>query len=640
MTLYVVQRHQGQRFVWYQRYLPADHRHSPDGDRLRLPDSELVQRGPAALARLIQELASPPSPPEDVSNGPMPAEGFDHPWQVLPAHVWEAIHSRYSHFGCLQDEVNWRCQYYLVDVDPAEIPPGTLDGERLWDSSNALFIRQPCLDWHELNSAIETAGNLTAPLVAWAREFERTLQELDAAARTIQRQVVQLRLRLEAAWKRAGRRLEDLLGSVGASGRSSARSRVKTEVIDRALSVLRDVPLYENAPSEVRDLARDTLRSIVEDVLNHELFNALWSAVGGVAQESADLLADLRRLNPSANLTSQLSDLVLDRIEAAVRSHFGGNNPRIELSIPVKLDVGPIHFNEKFELGRVSIPLGSLTDAVRSALRSLAFFEDAMRELADEIGNAADAAADKARAELERSDLLERIDALVNPGKLRERLASLVARATGDGLFVRTVHRRSLFHDRFFLKLLHRPPRGYILVHWDKRDDDLLPFNELAAGSRAAIPVTLQRQDGRSVHAVVRGWRRVNSPPAVFDALVRVARDSAGRPTLVVIRFRTPVPGPPLDENVWRVRMAGLPSDGATFGPADVFFDVLIHETFRLDRQSGLHTYSWNLATETAGTRERVARYCSDEGRRRHGTSLWFENIVGHVSAPDVLTFA
>ena len=86
--------------------------------------------------------------------------------------------------------------------------------------------------------------------------------------------------------------------------------------------------------------------------------------------------------------------------------------------------------------------------------------------------------------------------------------------------------------------------------------------------------------------------------------------------------------------------MAGLPLDGGTFGSAEVFFDVLVHETFQLDRQAGIHTYTWNVAAETPSVRERVARYCSDEGRRRHGTSLWFENITGHVSAPDVLTFA
>lgn len=36
---------------------------------------------------------------------------------------------------------------------------------------------------------------------------------------------------------------------------------------------------------------------------------------------------------------------------------------------------------------------------------------------------------------------------------------------------------------------------------------------------------------------------------------------------------------------------------------------------------------------------DRFEKYCSAEGRRHRGTSLWFEDIVGNVATPDVLTF-
>ena len=57
-------------------------------------------------------------------------------------------------------------------------------------------------------------------------------------------------------------------------------------------------------------------------------------------------------------------------------------------------------------------------------------------------------------------------------------LADLVGQAESTTL-IRHRHHRGLFNPRFLVKLLHREPLGWILVHWDKRDDDLLPFFDL-----------------------------------------------------------------------------------------------------------------------------------------------------------------
>ena len=638
MTLYVVQEHQNERTTWYQRYLPATHEHRPDGKTLQLPSQELVGRGVPALARLVEALAEP-ARIASVANAPMPSEGFDHAWQRLPTALWEEIHTRYSHFGCLQDEVNWRGQYYQVDVDPREIPAGTLEDDRLEDASGSLFIRKLCLDWQELNEALASVEGVTTTVTGWAKEIERILRELDAARRALDDRIARLLAEAEAIWDQAFDGLEQLLEQIAASGRAGARQRIKSAVVDLALDALRAQDLYKLAPAEARQFARDTLRSLVNSVLDSELFDGLWSAVASVAGAAADVMAEVRNLDAGGNQTNQIRDRILDRIEQAVRDHFGGSSPRLRLSFRVSLNLGPIRFDERFDLGRVNVPLDALVQAVRGAIGALGLFEDAVRDLAAAAQDALEKAAERLRAEAERAGLLAQADRLVHPRELREQIVSVIDRMVDAGLFVRTVHRRSLFHDRFLLKLLHRPPVGYILVHWDKRDDDLLPFNELSPHRSTAIAIRLRRPDGREFPAAIRSWRRVLSPPVVTRAEVRVKRSASGAPTALSIRITIPLEADALEENVWRVRMGALPATGSGFGTAEVFLDVLRHERFEQATGGSEHTLTWDLSQEASQVRDQIRRYCTEQGRQQHGTSLWFENIVGQVSTPDVLTF-
>jgi hypothetical protein len=46
----------------------------------------------------------------------------------------------------------------------------------------------------------------------------------------------------------------------------------------------------------------------------------------------------------------------------------------------------------------------------------------------------------------------------------------------------------------------------------------------------------------------------------------------------------------------------------------------------------GGYEYRW---TPTDAERDALRRYCTRDGARQYATSVWFEDIVGHVSVPE-----
>ena len=638
MTLYLVQQRAGGRTVWFQRYLPADHQHSPDGDALKLPARELVGRGTAAVARLVAELGKSPEV-QEVPNAPMPSEGFDHPWQSLPEPVWNEIHSRYSHFGCFQDEVNWRSQYYVVNVNGAAIPANTLDGQKLHDASDELFIEQLCLDWGAINPSVISINTLRGDVEQFVAGIQNAASDLDKRLDDLARRVEDLRKDVEAYWAARLQQIEGLLRDIGSTGRSGVRNRVKAIVAERAIDILRAVPFYKGLPIEAKTFARETLRDIVDNILNADLFDKLWDAIASVADDGAAMLADLKELDLDDDLPGRIRNLVLDRVENAVRNLYGGRNPKLEIAFRFQGTFAGVRIDHRFKLARFDVPVGRLVTAAREAIDGMALLASAVANLANDVASTLQKAAELRYEQVRAVIMGRQLDRYTHPRELRAQLSELVERAVEAKLFVRKTHRQSLFHKRFYLKLLHRPPVGYILVHWDKRDDDLLAFNRLTPQTKnAGIALRLRREDGREFPATIKRFRRVLSPPVVTSAEVRVRRNAAG-PTSLSISFSTPLTGESLKENIWRVRLGALPFDGQHFAAAEVILDVLRHERFTVPTRATAHTMTWTLAAESAEMRDKIARYCSAEGRQRHGTSLWFENIVGHVSTPDELTF-
>jgi len=87
-------------------------------------------------------------------------------------------------------------------------------------------------------------------------------------------------------------------------------------------------------------------------------------------------------------------------------------------------------------------------------------------------------------------------------------------------------------------------------------------------------------------------------------------------------------------ENVWRVRIASFvppPSDGGAPSPVVSLLDVVTEQRFA---RTGTGSFEYRCVL-TADETAALAPYCSVSAAPLHGTSIWFEDAGGHVSAPE-----
>lgn len=210
---------------------------------------------------------------------------------------------------------------------------------------------------------------------------------------------------------------------------------------------------------------------------------------------------------------------------------------------------------------------------------------------------------------------------------------------------VTQVHTHGLFHDRFILKLQYRDPIGWILVHWDKRDDDLLPFRDMSTEGGMPFELALVPAEGGSSGSPVRlqvtSYHRVLDPPAVEEARVVVLQDKGSR--FLRIELRPVKPPELLGENVWRIKLGALlrdPQSDALVGAERLFDEIRVKSPAQdVPRQNWLG-YQWDISDWGESRVNRLKECCSEAGRIRFGTSLWFENVVGHVARPDSVEYA
>ncbi|MGC4098954.1 MAG: hypothetical protein QM706_17735 [Nitrospira sp.] len=126
----------------------------------------------------------------------------------------------------------------------------------------------------------------------------------------------------------------------------------------------------------------------------------------------------------------------------------------------------------------------------------------------------------------------------------------------------------------------------------------------------------------------------------------------AGETVSLRLSFWTPQTIDQVHENLWRVNMAAIDKSGKVIRllPDDIFIfshfqrksipeiqlsmnyqakDVLIPEYE--------YEFEWTgFSSEFAST---LDQYCSSDGRVNHATSVWFEDIVGHVSTAEQIEF-
>ena len=196
----------------------------------------------------------------------------------------------------------------------------------------------------------------------------------------------------------------------------------------------------------------------------------------------------------------------------------------------------------------------------------------------------------------------------------------------------------SLFNrDRTRLRLLERGAFGWIALHWDKRDDDLLPFDGLPVSDlRLTNGVAEIRLTLLSNH-----W--IEEPPVVTS--VRLAWTTAAADTLSITVVspqatrdlddtRKPwLAGNPsalFEENVWRIRIAAIENASVIS-----LIDRIVPSSFS---PLGNNTYELRWAPP-ASTLTALRRFATSPAVRQFATSIWFEDIVGHVNVPEMVVW-
>ncbi len=196
---------------------------------------------------------------------------------------------------------------------------------------------------------------------------------------------------------------------------------------------------------------------------------------------------------------------------------------------------------------------------------------------------------------------------------------------------------RTQFHEHHRFKLLFRPPTGWIAVHWDKRDDDLMPFSLLPR----CVTLTLIPDPGEPAGGVAVGPqsagirflenRLVLSPPKVAEARLDTEGTRAGLKSASVV-FRFEGAECDLGENVWTVHVGGIVDGHGR--------EILsIKREGRFHRHAATSWYQCDLTqAELSDTGSALSRLCpAGSADLAPGATIWFEDIIGHVAPPGVL---
>jgi len=173
----------------------------------------------------------------------------------------------------------------------------------------------------------------------------------------------------------------------------------------------------------------------------------------------------------------------------------------------------------------------------------------------------------------------------------------------------------SLFNPNTMLKIVRRGAQ-WIAMHWDKRDDDLMPFDVPMTG----LDVPLSHGAGK-VQVKFMPNVLLEGPPAVQKAFFWISGGQAN------IAYTPPLAAAYAYDNVARVRMAAF---GSLPGQVVPILDFFTAGNFKLAH--GYYQYQW---TPAAAELAAFNTYASDRGAMQSGTSLWFEDMVGHAALPE-----
>lgn len=177
------------------------------------------------------------------------------------------------------------------------------------------------------------------------------------------------------------------------------------------------------------------------------------------------------------------------------------------------------------------------------------------------------------------------------------------------------MHPASLYNDAVLLRFVKRGAH-WVALRADKRDDDMVPYDVVPS-----TPITFARRgrDGSArpgtVAVTLQPAVVLPAPPAVRNAFFWWEGANAG-----VAYWGT---------DVARVRMASFDATGAVVQMLDASADA-----FAFDKPSSSFIYRWTPPPDIAS---QLRQYATEDAARSAGTSIWFEDLAGHVAPPELV---
>jgi hypothetical protein len=252
------------------------------------------------------------------------------------------------------------------------------------------FVEKVLVDAGEvLTDAItEFMAEVAAVIEAWADDLADAIGRLGQEITALEQEIARLVGEMEVAFGAAADRLEavlDLLAS--GSMRTQLKNQVVDEVYRRAKGVLTDNIIYQRLPRDIRKAARSLLKDSIRALVNTPLIDPVLDVIGEVAGALDEIVDDVRALDPHQPLAPQLLELMLSRIEDAVRDRFGSTRPHVSVGFTFSYEFFGRH-TETFELGRIEIPFSTFFRLMRDAINALGALDGVVEQAAADLAAA------------------------------------------------------------------------------------------------------------------------------------------------------------------------------------------------------------------------------------------------------------
>lgn len=245
-----------------------------------------------------------------------------------------------------------------------------------------------------------SAGTLLSELIAdfvdsiiatvrqWEKDLAKAIDNLGRDLQQLAEEIARLEQEVQAAFSEAVDALEVLLEHLSNdSMRAACKSKIVNDLFRRGKSVLRGLPLYQDLPRELRSALEARLKHTIRHLVDGPLVDPVLQVIGNLAGGLDDVIGDVRSLDPHRPLAEQVLELILDRMEDAVREHFGSTKPHLRIGFDFSYDFfGPHTVN--IDLGRVEIPLSTFFGLIRQAVHTLGSVEAGLETVAAKLAAA------------------------------------------------------------------------------------------------------------------------------------------------------------------------------------------------------------------------------------------------------------